>query len=302
MSPTSQFDKYKETAFAKYGIEKPSSSDANETKSENPPSHVQDENASDKVSAQKNRISDLVGLPRLDRGIPPKNGVWKMPLLSGQYYMLTFVNGIKHGLVTMWSEKDVCLMEGYYDNNALSGLFRTFDSLGRITMAFHYTQGKLNGYLVSYQPNGLLAYESWYVDGAQEGLMRSYNQFGELAQECMYHNGYRHGKCVTYFPKNQGPCQISYFEKGLQVGEEQLFYPNGVVMQSTSYKDGLPVSYPSPVDIEGKPIANSLTQAKPPLPSNPLGMSAPWDNSGIKPLIDTKPRLSHSVNTLEGEG
>lgn len=283
MNPTSQFDKCKQEAFAKHGID-PNKKNEPSKKSE----------SSFDPPKKPFEPPDMGGLQRPQRTTPPDNGVWRMPLLSGKYFMLTFVNGEKHGIATQWSDKDVCTMETHFEHNILNGPCRLFDSLGRITTAFTYENGLMHGYLVSYQPSGLIAYESWYVHGVQEGLMRTYGQYGDLVQECTYKNNYRHGACITYFPKNQGVCQIAYFENGLQTGDEQLFYPNGNLMQVVPYKDGLAKEYPNPVDMDGKPIVNPYTVTKPPSSAASLTPPAPWDVGGA-PIIDKTSRLSHPI-------
>lgn len=280
MSPPSQFEQCKADAFKKYGI------DPNKPSAPPPAPRAPDPAP---AAPKPVKAPDMGSLKRPERTTPPQNGMWKMELGSGKYFILTFVDGEKHGPVTMWSNTDVCLMEGSFFSNILSGPCRLFDGFGRLSSAFTYVNGLVDGYLVSYQPNGLVSYESWYVAGVQEGLMRTYNQYGELGQECMYHNNYRHGKCVTYFPKNQGPCQISYFENGLQTGLEEIFYPDGSLMQSTPYQDGLPIDYPVPLDTKGQPIVNPFTAPQPASAVAALAMSAPWDTPGAKPYVDKTP-------------
>lgn len=294
MSQPSSFDDYKKAAFAKYGVD-PSKNQPNKPiPRTDPPPLVQ---PVDKASL----MPDMGGLKRVERTSPPENGVWKMPLRSGKYFLITYVNGEKHGLVTQWSDKDVCLMEAYFSHNVLHGPCRIFDSYGRIDTALTYVNGAIDGYLVAYQQSGVISYESWYVQGVQEGLMRCYNQFGDVAQESMYKNGQRHGRSVTYFPKNQGPCQIVYFENGLQTGLEQTFYPNGALMQSVPYTAGCAETYPKPLDPQGAPIVDPIGPPEPLLrKADPLMPIAPWEaQPAAKPFVDTKPRLYHPDPTLK---
>lgn len=295
MSPSKSFDDYKKDAFAKYGIDTSPKPSPTPQKPSDPPPLV--------LPVDKTTLMpDMGGLEATERTIPPENGVWKKPLRSGKYFMITYVNGEKHGLVTQWSDKDICLMEAHFNHNILHGPCRIFDSYGRITMALTYVNGAINGYLVAYQQSGVVSYESWYVDNVQEGLMRCYNPFGDVAQETMYKNGQRHGRSVTYFPKNQGPCQIVYFENGLQTGDEQTFYPNGVLMQSVPYQAGCAESYPQPLDPQGKPIISPIGPTNPlPRQADPLMPSAHWEAPGAKPFVDTKPRLSHPDPTKLSE-
>lgn len=289
MSPPSSFEDYKKEAFAKHGVDPTTSPPTNAAKPIEPPPPLVP--PVDRAAL----MPDMGGLTRVERTPPPQNGIWRMPIMSGKYFLITYVDGKKHGLTTHWSDKDICLMETHFDRNVLHGPCRIFDSYGRITMALTYVNGMIEGYLVGYQTSGVISYESWYAKNVQEGLMRCYNQFGDVAQECMYKNGQRHGRCVTYFPKNQGPCQIVYFENGLQTGMEQTFYPNGVLMQSVPYTAGCAEDYPTPLDPEGKPIVSPLSPSKPlPRVEDPLMPTANWDaHPWTKPIVNTKPRLYH---------
>lgn len=273
MSRTSAFERHKEAAYAKHGI------DPNK-----PPKEKKEKEKPEKKEIVV-RGSELLNkerpFPKPKRTEPPENGEWIMPRINGGYTKITFENGEKHGPVSHWISQevypDICTMETYYQHNVLHGPCRTYNSHGVLESTFTYSHGKIDGLLTQYQPSGVKAFECWYVNGIQEELMRCYDMYGDINHECMYKNGQKHGRSVTYFPQNGGVCQVSHFKDGLPVDEEEMFYTDGQLRQTIPFKKGCPIAYPTQLDQNGKPMNQP---SKTPFPKrDPLMPHAPWDNS-----------------------
>ncbi|MBQ8651218.1 MAG: hypothetical protein IJ481_01675 [Alphaproteobacteria bacterium] len=120
-------------------------------------------------------------------------------------------------------------VQATYNGEALDGEFKTFHQNGLVQQVANYKNDKLHGdYIV-------------------------YDEFGDIQVKAHYREGLRHGTYTVFYPKvnGGGPCEISKYENDLIEGDKITFYDTGEVMTITSYKLGLPQTYPRHFDKDG---------------------------------------------------
>ena len=188
---------------------------------------------------------------------PPTDGIYEIHQGEGRL-VVTYKDGKKNGETIIYDENNKISHRMLYQNDQLHGQATTYfeDETPETTMV--YKNNVLEGLMVGYYPSGVKRLEGTYVKGKLEGDFIFYDEFGDMCQKTTYKNGLQHGTSITYFPKSQGGgvCQVSHYEKGLLVQNQDMFYATGELLQRTPYQKGKATAYPAILNKDGKPIIN----------------------------------------------
>lgn len=71
----------------------------------------------------------------------------------------------KEGLFSYYSKKGVLSMQGEFRSNKKEGEWKDFDSIGKLVLLEHYTNGKYNGAITGYYQTGEIQRKASYKDG-----------------------------------------------------------------------------------------------------------------------------------------
>jgi len=129
----------------------------------------------------------------------------------------------------------------HYKEGLLDGLYTDYYSDGKIKMERTFTKGKLNGILKEYYPDGSLEKEKGYKDGKEHGIDRFYERGISIPRrEYNYFEGVQDGKQVRNAVRNvpDDYFEVSYYEKGVRVGDYLQTWANGTIKESGQYENG----------------------------------------------------------------
>lgn len=107
---------------------------------------------------------------------------------------------------------------------------------GTIMEQGDYLNNFREGVYTEYHKNGFLKTSCGYIKGRKEGQMITMNDRGQIEERATYHQDVLHGAFVIY--KASRVKEKRYYYEGELEGEQQKFYPNGVLMEASNYKKG----------------------------------------------------------------
>jgi antitoxin component YwqK of YwqJK toxin-antitoxin module len=90
--------------------------------------------------------------------------------------------------------------EGYYKNDLMDSVWRTWSREGILREELRYKNGKRHGLSRHWHSTGALQYEINYADGKEQGEYKRWEWNGNLLEISHYHAGQLHGERVTYWP------------------------------------------------------------------------------------------------------
>lgn len=120
------------------------------------------------------------------------------------------------------------------------GTTRLFAANGRLIAEMGYKDNLLNGISRTYYANGYIAGETDYKDGIKNGTETRYMGepfWGRKQDETTYVNGIKHGPYTRYGGSSKS--YTKYYNNGVLDGPYTSFFPNGEVMRTEVYVNGL---------------------------------------------------------------
>lgn len=166
--------------------------------------------------------------------------------------------GKKEGLWEVLRDGGTLLEEGTWRRGERHGVFRFYDTQGKLERMERYEYGELVVDAATTElleikrdlhPNGAVRRVGSYRNGKEHGVFREYAPDGTLVTGTLYLDGVRAGEGVTDALGNRiGHWKLWYPEGGLQAeggyeagvreGEWIFYYPEGTVAQRGSYREG----------------------------------------------------------------
>ena len=146
----------------------------------------------------------------------PRNGIYiqKSTRTPGAVLArIPFKDGKRNGLVTLYYATGEVGEQGKMVNDKKVGIWKRWDTQGRLTHVEPYANGKLHGMYKQYRGVNVLEFESPYVNGKLHGIQKKYGNDGYLFSTTTYVNGIKNGP-------------------------EKRFYGNGNWMETLYWEDG----------------------------------------------------------------
>ena len=120
------------------------------------------------------------------------------------------------------------LKQGLSRDGKKEGVWRMYDSEGRVLMECSYEAGRLHGTMTMWRPEGFKAQESQYVDGRLDGVVRGWHSNGNEAFRQTYRDGVLEGEAFEWFPDGSLQSQGSNHD-GLASGNWLCYSSPGVL-------------------------------------------------------------------------
>lgn len=263
-----------ETAFRRQGIDiskviedyqKPVPAAFTPTPIENPALH---EGLQEGLIAQKEMLKARLSTGRGDDGFyitkdgiriheVPTQGLYVIHK-NGTRIEIYYKDGLKDGPCQMYDEKGRLTSSFTYKEDVLHGPTTQYNEQGGLFIECNFIDGELDGLNTAYYPNGMKMSETPFVKGKQHGEMLMYDEFGDLMQRVSYLNGIQHGQSTTYYSRSMGGgiAQVSFYENGLLVNEQKMYYSTGELFQRGRYAKGRALEYPTNLDQSGKTMVD----------------------------------------------
>ncbi len=188
----------------------------------------------------------------------PTDGVYEIHQNPGKL-VVTYKDGKKNGETVIYDEDNKIRNRMMYQDDQLHGQMIIYqEGSEAVDMTMVYKNNILDGPMKGFYPSEEKRFEGTYVKGKLEGDFIFYDEFSDICQKTTYKGGLRDGVSATYFPKSQGggACQVSHYEKGLLVQNQDMFYSTGELLQRTPYQKGKATAYPSILNKDGKALIN----------------------------------------------
>jgi antitoxin component YwqK of YwqJK toxin-antitoxin module len=259
-----------ETAFRRQGLDmskviddyqKPTSAAFAPMPIENPTLH---EGLKEGLTSQKEMLKTRLSTGRGDDGFYiTKDGarIHEVPS-QGEYVIhkngtrieVYYKDGFKDGPCQMYDENGKLTSTFTYKEDVLHGPSTQYNEQGGLFIECGFIDGALHGLNTVYYPSGMKMSETPFVKGKQHGEMLMYDEFGDLMQRVSYLNGLQQGQSTTYYPRSMGGgvSQVSFYDNGLLVNEQKMYYATGELFQQGRYANGRALEYPTSLDQSGK--------------------------------------------------
>ena len=161
-------------------------------------------------------------------------------------------NGTPVGRWSSYHPNGIVMSEGDRTKGVLEGLWKFYDTRGRLTLSVPYKKGRKQGLQQAFF-RGVLIQKIPYVAGIREGASDRFHANGKRAERVYYKNGHRVGKSLSYDTTGARVSKISYYEddllvrsvpvnrydgKGLKKGLWVWFYTNENMRLEGTYLSG----------------------------------------------------------------
>ena len=191
---------------------------------------------------------------------------------------LDFTDGKLQGRTTQFDEKGRRVMDAEFHDGKMHGE-ALFYRDGKLAMKMHFNEGVAEGLATTYDDNENALVEQFYVNGNLNGPAKTYSKTGDLTRKEQYFENILHGEIVDFFEstgqemrvcryifgKRVGEC-TEYYEDGalrreenylndLLEGEVVGYYPNGVIMEKSVYREGKLKGEAQRFDTHGDPMS-----------------------------------------------
>ncbi|HYC88537.1 MAG TPA: toxin-antitoxin system YwqK family antitoxin [Thermoanaerobaculia bacterium] len=140
----------------------------------------------------------------------------------------------------------------------------TYDEEGWLAQRATVKDGLLDGELVQYGPDGQPQAIMHYAAGKLEGEAVFYDN-GQPQLRMFYRNGLQHGETTVYGPTGL-PTATSQHRAGKLEGMSAWYRPDGTMLRSAEYADGLLDGESIEYDERGRAAQRTLYRAGEPVP------------------------------------
>lgn len=132
------------------------------------------------------------------------------------------------------------LCEGAYKEGRKNGVFKTYDSEGRVKEEKSYKDAKLDGAHRTYYTTGQIEREVNYSNGKQDGKELAYDPDGTLRRDHTYKDGKQVGKQFTFLKGTYELYETEYYDEyGRKDGDYSSIFTFGLPHVLGHYKNGL---------------------------------------------------------------
>ena len=125
----------------------------------------------------------------------------------------------------------------YYKGNKENGEYTYWEErIGKPVGTEHYKNGKKDGVQEYWFRNGQRREKSTYVNGVRDGLFQRWYDNGQEQERVIFTNGNPDSKQVRWWSNGQIEYECTYV-RGVAVGEESFYNPNGSLRERNRYDD-----------------------------------------------------------------
>ncbi|MBI3511953.1 MAG: toxin-antitoxin system YwqK family antitoxin [Bacteroidetes bacterium] len=146
--------------------------------------------------------------------------------------------GRKQGAWKKLDENGTCIYVGQFKDDKPYGVFKYFDTDGRIMTEMNFVKGETLAYATMYGVSGKIQAEGKYVNQQKDSLWKFYTEDGVLLSEENYNMGKKEGKSVTYFPGTKQLASETTFVNGMENGPYYEYYEDGAKKEIANYNSG----------------------------------------------------------------
>lgn len=137
--------------------------------------------------------------------------------------------GVRHGPSAMWHPDGAHIATtGRFKHGERHGVWRRFDTQGRLMVEGRYDHGRQVGVWRSFYPSGSVSQVARYRDGHGQGAWTWHRDDGTVRRIGAYVSGQRHGLFVT-FDRNGHTTTANRWVHGTPVGD-----PRPVALRAAS--------------------------------------------------------------------
>ena len=108
-------------------------------------------------------------------------------------YKLPIINGLENGLALAWYNTGEKLLEQYYVDGKIEGVFKQWWPNGNYRYLFNYKKGQFNGVQIVFFPDCKIRQRSNYQMGKEEGLQQTWDSTGQLVSNYTIKNNTLYG-------------------------------------------------------------------------------------------------------------
>lgn len=155
------------------------------------------------------------------------------------FFVLCLVNTIVYSQVPVedFYENGVLKSVGYYNNNKKEGIWKFYDTDGKLSRSGSYINGKMNGIWNNYYNNGAVSSSVNFDNDRLEGESKYFHQNGTIKEIGDFKNDLKEGVWKT-FDENGKLISTGKYEKDAHEGEWKAFYANGQLHEVFKFTKG----------------------------------------------------------------
>ena len=148
---------------------------------------------------------------------------------------VNYKDDVKEGPMMRWHVNGTVEEEGWFKNNHLDSVFRSYSDNGTMTVEGYYVDGKLDGEIKKWYDNGQVFQEGQYVDGMMDGSWYIFYPSGAMAGKAEYDKG--KGKQIGYDESGYKCLEVQYLDNKKH-GKEIHYNPIGEIVEIIEYENG----------------------------------------------------------------
>jgi antitoxin component YwqK of YwqJK toxin-antitoxin module len=162
--------------------------------------------------------------------------------------IITMKNGVPHGEMIAFDENGKIACKINYENGLLSGPAEFYLAEQPLMLTF-FKNGVQDGETTFFS-NGIKAGTVNLLSGVFDGEFTSFDSECNVIRVAAYAGGSQNGECKIFYP-NGVLMQHSCYKNNLLHGEMVKYFPNGNVMEVSSFQEGKPCGFVDTYDNDG---------------------------------------------------
>ncbi|HTL80986.1 MAG TPA: hypothetical protein VL651_04750 [Bacteroidia bacterium] len=157
---------------------------------------------------------------------------------TGDYPNLTDASGKKQGAWKKLDTAGTVVYVGQFKDNKPIGVFKYFDTDGRIMSELDFGKGGTTAYCKMYSVTGKVIAKGKYVNQLKDSVWNFYTDDGLKLSVESYKAGVKDGKSTTYFPGTDTIASVTTFVNGKEEGAYAEYYLDGKKKEVANYLHG----------------------------------------------------------------
>ncbi len=169
---------------------------------------------------------------------PIKNGLCILTYPEGQHLSIRYYHlGRLQGPVKAWYSDGKPWMEGTYEKDIPTGIWRSWTPNGKPLWSANYSQGEKNGTVQEWFPDGKPKSKAEFKSGKRQGEYQEWYPNGKLRIRGKYKEGKREGTEAAWFPDG-GRLYLTKYNQGKLNSDFYQWYPQGHLRLHCHFLDG----------------------------------------------------------------
>jgi antitoxin component YwqK of YwqJK toxin-antitoxin module len=165
---------------------------------------------------------------------------------------ITLKNGVPDGETLIYDGVGQLTHRLMYENGVLAGAAEFFFA-GKPLMNTFFKNGLQEGEAIFFS-NGIKVGVAYFKLGLFDGDFTSFDAAENVVRVAKYVAGQQEGPCLLYYPDGTLMEESSY-KNNLQDGDAIRYFPNGNIMETFSFQNGNPCGFREKYDMDGNLIS-----------------------------------------------